>query len=111
MIDGNRGVVGNGGNVYSVTCRWPIRSKRSIPTSRPKSFRNQRFCGRTAHCPTGQISLNAASAMMQMPQAPPAWLTEFQPHPFLFNGHIQTIVGNFLPRPPLNFVTETETVE
>jgi predicted alpha/beta-fold hydrolase len=48
---------------------------------------------------------------METPQALPAWLTEFQAHPWLFNGHVQTVVGNFLPRPPLDFPTEAETVE
>jgi len=48
---------------------------------------------------------------MQTSQALPAWLTDFQPHPWLFNGHVQTVVGNFLPRAPLDFPTEIETVE
>jgi len=55
--------------------------------------------------------LNADSETMQTPEALPAWLTEFRSHPWLFNGHLQTIVGNFLPRPPLDFPNEAETVE
>ena len=39
------------------------------------------------------------------------WLTSFKPHPLLGNGHLQTIVGNFLPRPAFDLVTVTETVE
>ena len=41
----------------------------------------------------------------------PAWLTPFEPHPLLTNGHLQTIVGNFLPRPASQLPTTRETVE
>jgi predicted alpha/beta-fold hydrolase len=41
----------------------------------------------------------------------PEWLTSFQPRLGLSNGHLQTIVGNFLPRPPLRFAAVAETVE
>lgn len=41
----------------------------------------------------------------------PAWLTEFEPNPWLANGHLQTIVGNFLPRPAFDLPAEAETVE
>jgi uncharacterized protein len=41
----------------------------------------------------------------------PAWLTCFEPHRWLSNGHLQTIVGNFLPRPALQIPTTAETVE
>jgi predicted alpha/beta-fold hydrolase len=41
----------------------------------------------------------------------PAWLTNFQPRRGLSNGHLQTIVGNFLPRPAFNLETLSETVE
>jgi predicted alpha/beta-fold hydrolase len=46
-----------------------------------------------------------------MPAQLPAWLTSFEPHPWLTNGHFQTIVGNFLPRPPFRLLTVAETVE
>jgi len=39
------------------------------------------------------------------------WLTEYEPHPWLTNGHLQTIVGNFFPRPAFSLPTEAETVE
>jgi hypothetical protein len=42
---------------------------------------------------------------------PPAWLTAFEPHPWLANGHLQTIAGNFLPRPAFRLLTTPETVE
>jgi predicted alpha/beta-fold hydrolase len=40
-----------------------------------------------------------------------AWFTPFEPHPWLSNGHLQTIVGNFLPRPAFRLPTIAETVE
>lgn len=40
-----------------------------------------------------------------------AWLTEFVPRRGLSNGHLQTIVGNFLPRPPLQMETTAEEIE
>jgi predicted alpha/beta-fold hydrolase len=39
------------------------------------------------------------------------WLTAFKPHRGLSNGHLQTIAGNFLPRPPFKLASEAETVE
>src|ERR1035438_1743493 len=39
------------------------------------------------------------------------WLSSFQPHRGLSNGHLQTIVGNFLPRPPFRLASVSETVE
>jgi len=41
----------------------------------------------------------------------PAWLTGFEPRYGLKNGHLQTIVGNFLPRPPFRIASIAETVE
>jgi uncharacterized protein len=38
------------------------------------------------------------------------WLTEFVPRRRLTNGHLQTIVGNFLPRPPFHAPCEAEEV-
>src|SRR5208337_1846582 len=40
-----------------------------------------------------------------------AWFTAFDPHPWLSNGHLQTIVGNFLPRPAFRLPAIAETVE
>ena len=39
------------------------------------------------------------------------WLTTFVPRRGLSNGHLQTIVGNFLPRPALRIDTSEEEVE
>jgi predicted alpha/beta-fold hydrolase len=41
----------------------------------------------------------------------PAWLIPFAPCRGLANGHLQTIVGNFLPRPAFRLAVESETVE
>ena len=41
----------------------------------------------------------------------PAWLTPFEPRRWLSNGHLQTIVGNYLPRPPFRIDGVAETVE
>lgn len=41
----------------------------------------------------------------------PAWLTPFVPYRGLSNGHLQTIAGNFWPRPPFRLETLEETVE
>jgi uncharacterized protein len=43
------------------------------------------------------------------PVAP--WLTDFVPRRWLRNGHLQTIAGNFWPRPPFHLPVEEETVE
>ena len=45
------------------------------------------------------------------PSGLPLGLTHFEPRRGLSNGHLQTIVGNFLPRPPLRPEGEAETVE
>ncbi len=40
----------------------------------------------------------------------PEWLTSFQPRRGLSNGHLQTVVGNFLPRPPFPLSSVAEPV-
>jgi predicted alpha/beta-fold hydrolase len=47
-------------------------------------------------------------------QTPPGlqgWFTRFEPHYGLRNGHLQTIVGNYLSRPPFRVDGVAETVE
>jgi predicted alpha/beta-fold hydrolase len=41
----------------------------------------------------------------------PEWLSRFEPRRGLSNGHLQTIVGNYLPRPPFQLEGIAETVE
>jgi uncharacterized protein len=52
-----------------------------------------------------------ADALVEAQEALPAWLTTFEPHPWLTSGHLQTIVGNFLPRPVFDLPDVAETVE
>lgn len=59
-----------------------------------------------------QISEDESNARMHVDAKPaPAWLTPFIPRRGLSNSHLQTIVGNFLPRPPLELPVVAETVE
>ncbi len=46
-----------------------------------------------------------------MPSPLPEWLTPFEPRRGLRNGHLQTIVGNYLPRPAFMIEGIAETVE
>jgi predicted alpha/beta-fold hydrolase len=41
----------------------------------------------------------------------PGWFTAFEPLRGLSNHHLQTIVGNYLPRPPFQLASTPETVE
>jgi uncharacterized protein len=59
----------------------------------------------------GPVFVNQANSVSESPQPIPSWLTSFEPHPWLRNGHLQTIVGNFLPRPAFALPTTQETVE
>ena len=54
-------------------------------------------------------SLNGAHANGFAPL--PGWLTQFVPRRGLSNGHLQTLVGNYLPRPPFRLASIAETVE
>jgi hypothetical protein len=47
---------------------------------------------------------------LNVPKLPP-WFTPFVPRRGLSNGHLQTIVGNFFPRPPLDIPHTEEIVE
>ncbi len=42
---------------------------------------------------------------------PSDWLRSFEPRRGLSNGHLQTIVGNYLPRPPFQLPSTSETIE
>ena len=83
----------------------------SIPTSRPnfppKSMEREGLSISSA------VPSNAVPdrSFARAPGEIPAWLTAFEPHPWLSNGHLQTIVGNFLPRPAFRLPTVAETVE
>ena len=51
--------------------------------------------------PSIPIQPGAAASPSESPSNPslPAWLTDFTPRRWLRNGHLQTLVGNYLPRP------------
>ena len=70
-------------------------------SSRPKAFV-------TAHSPADPTAYPdfdpAASAAAE-------WLSAFAPRRGLLNGHLQTIVGNYLPRPAFRLPFVTDTVE
>jgi uncharacterized protein len=84
----------------------------SIPTSRPKV--PPEVDGNEVYpiSPPGQ-SCDASLTVLQTrePAETPAGFTPFEPHPWLLNGHLQTIVGNFLPRPCVSLPAVAETVE
>ena len=54
---------------------------------------------------------NEAASTHGPPRPITSWLTSFQPHPWLSNGHLQTIAGNFLPRPAFRLPSVAETIE
>ena len=55
-------------------------------------------------CPPSDRSMTERTEVL-------SWLNSFVPHPWLLNGHLQTIVGNFLPRPAFRLPSESEMVE
>ncbi len=61
--------------------------------------------------PAVPIAVKSTIEMTDTSQEVPAWLTSFEPRRWLSSGHLQTIVGNFLRRPPIGFLTIAETVE
>ena len=62
--------------------------------------------------PSIPIQPGAAASSRETPSipSPPVWLTDFTPRRWLRNGHLQTLVGNYLPRPRFLLQSEAETV-
>ena len=92
----------------SVTYRFHYRPGGSIPTSRPN-------CGRR-EAPNCRASVSPDFPEIEELQAAPraiddAALHSFEPRRGLTNAHLQTIVGNFYPRPPFKCASISETVE
>ncbi len=56
-------------------------------------------------------SLNPLETSKTSSSHQPGWLTSFAPRRGLLNGHIQTIVGNYLPRPAFRIPFTTDLVE
>jgi hypothetical protein len=59
----------------------------------------------------GRISVNSANSASRLLQEFTAQLDSFEPRRWLRNGHLQTIVGNFLLRPSFPIAASAETVE
>jgi uncharacterized protein len=59
----------------------------------------------------GPISVVPTNSAPETSPDVPVWLTPFEPHLWLANRHLQTVVGNFLPRPPFHLSPIAETVE
>lgn len=77
---------------------------------------NARLLFRMKHEDSDALSLAPSATAMtssftQVKPEASAWFAPFKPHPWLMNGHLQTIVGNFFPRPAFRLVGTTETVE
>jgi predicted alpha/beta-fold hydrolase len=89
----------------------------SIPTSRPnKPPTSSDRKGRLELIwPQCRVSVNQYSPenndIDQGTAQLPNWLSPFEPRRWLSNGHLQTIVGNYLPRPPFRIDGVAETVE
>jgi len=61
--------------------------------------------------PAGSAPTHPPSTTSDSPSKLPFLPGEFEPHRWLPNGHLQTIVGNFLRRPALHLPTVAEAVE
>ncbi|MFZ0395582.1 MAG: alpha/beta fold hydrolase [Terracidiphilus sp.] len=63
--------------------------------------------------PSSPTESGATAAPSESPSRTslPAWLTDFTPRRWLSNGHLQTVVGNYLPRPPFQLESAAEAVE
>jgi predicted alpha/beta-fold hydrolase len=98
----------------------------SIPSSRPKCTRTQVFTDQVfrgaevPNLPCNRVSVIQDSPQQDSPQSVavenatptlPPWGSEFVPHRWLRNSHLQTIVGNFIPRPAFREASTAETVE
>jgi uncharacterized protein len=82
----------------------------SIPTRRPNSSWTAQ-----ASSPCSQVHvtlrIQANTAARDSASEAPVWFTQFEPRRGLSNGHLQTIAGNFLPRPAFRLAALSETVE
>jgi predicted alpha/beta-fold hydrolase len=55
--------------------------------------------------------IDSSAAIVEAGAGAAGWFTPFVPRRGLMSGHLQTIVGNYLPRPAFDLVTISETVE
>jgi uncharacterized protein len=108
----NRGVYGG---YSSVAERLSVAQdvEGSIPSSRPNLRGPQ---GRhVPEWPSCRVYVNSEFQQNKEADSTRAvaqdWLTRFEPRRGLRNGHLQTIVGNYLRRPPFRVDGVAETVE
>jgi predicted alpha/beta-fold hydrolase len=85
----------------------------SIPTSRPGLAGSARCsCPASVELPSSVTRLIPAEETTgDLMQSSAEWLSPFVPRRGLTNGHLQTVVGNFLPRPAFHAPCEAEAVE
>jgi uncharacterized protein len=101
-------VVGSRGNVYSVTYGRLRASDAGSPPAAPRP----RTAGLLACSPVTVIPKIQEDADLDRKLAQvPEWLNSFEPRRWLSSGHVQTVVGNFLPRPAFQLPFTAETVE
>lgn len=82
-----------------------------MPVSRPNSPVRQPIPTEPFVTAQSRAQTRASSEMETAPHAgAPSWLTVFTPRRGLLNGHLQTIVGNYLPRPAFRLSSVTEAV-
>ncbi len=78
-----------------------------LPSSHPARLRS--YAQPIEFPRTPNLSLEELRHARRLAQLP-TWLTSFRPRRGLSNGHLQTIVGNFLPRPPFRLPSTPEAV-
>ena len=84
----------------------------SIPTRRPISFTDRTGC---KHVPEFRVSVTPNTHENAVVNDPASgrdgWFVPFEPRRGLASGHLQTIIGNYLPRPAFRLQPVSETVE
>ena len=83
-----------------------------MPASRPNSPVRQPISNEPFVTIPSHAQAPASSELETSTRAgTPPWLTDFTPRRGLSNSHLQTIVGNFLPRPAFHLASVAEAVE
>jgi uncharacterized protein len=102
-------VDGNPGNVYSLR----YEGQRGAPLDFPWQPRQRIELKAQNH------SIRRDSVILESPEyevvngaslASLDWMTAFVPRRGLSNGHVQTLIGNYLPRPAFQLLSQAETV-
>jgi predicted alpha/beta-fold hydrolase len=82
----------------------------SIPARRPKLSRTAQATSPCSRVPVTPKNHENTEVDDSTPETP-GWFTPFEPCRGLSNAHLQTIVGNYLPRPTFRLASVSETVE